>query len=72
MESKGGNKMSTAEKIKSHREARGLSQKGLAKLIKSLNQSQICKIENKTRKITDTDLKAIAKALDVNVSQLIG
>lgn len=64
--------MTTADKIKKLREEKKLSQNGLSLLVKTLSQSQICKIENGERRITDTDLLAISRALQVNVEDLIG
>lgn len=64
--------MTTAEKIKTIRESKNISQYKLAKLSKHLNQSQICKIENGSRKITDIDLSVISQALGVNILDLLG
>ncbi|OPX46330.1 helix-turn-helix domain protein [Ruminiclostridium hungatei] len=64
--------MTTAEKIKSLREIKGYSQINFAKKTKVFTQSQICKIENGNRKITDTDLSVLAQALGVSITELIG
>jgi transcriptional regulator with XRE-family HTH domain len=63
--------MSINENIKQKRCEIGLSQYELAIRVKSLNQSQISKIEQGIRTVTAEDLISIAKALDVSVSELI-
>lgn len=63
--------MSISEKIKQKRCEIGLSQYELALKVKSLNQSQISKIEQGSRNVTAEDLISIAKALNVPVSELI-
>lgn len=64
--------MKTGEKIKEVRESKDISQYGLAKAVKCLNQSQICKIENCTRKVTAEELNSISIALKVTMQELIG
>lgn len=64
--------MTTAEKIKEVRQAKGFSQSKFAKRTKVFNQSQISKIEKGDRRITDVDLIVIAKTLSVSVSELFG
>lgn len=64
--------MTTAEKIKALREIKGYSQIKFAKKTKVFTQSQICKIENGNRKITDYDLSIFAQALGVSMTDLIG
>lgn len=63
--------MKTGEKIRKIRNTNKLSQYALAKKTNCLTQSQISKIEKGSRKVTDVDLKIIAKALNVSVSELI-
>lgn len=63
--------MSTAKKIQEIRKNKGISQYKLAYLTKSLNQSQVSKIEKGYRKITETDLREISEALKVPISDLI-
>ena len=48
-----------------------INQYELAKKTGYLNQSQISKIEKGSRKVTDVDLKNIAKALGVPVETLL-
>jgi len=64
--------LTTAEKIKTCREDKGISQLKLANLSKQFNQSQISKIEKGDRKITDQDLISIANALGLKAVDLIG
>ena len=62
--------MSINQRIADLRKERGLSQYDLAEKLKSLNQSQLSKIENGNRKIYVQDLTEIAKALDVDVMEI--
>ena len=62
--------MSINQRIADLRKERGLSQYDLADKLKSLNQSQLSKIENGNRKIYVQDLTEIAKALDVDVMEI--
>lgn len=63
--------MNTGEKIKIIRNQKGLSQYTLAAKIGYLNQSQLSKIENGERRITDLDLMKISKALNVTIEDLV-
>lgn len=64
--------MSTGDKIRQIRKQNNLSQYALANKTKGyLNQSQIAKIEKGNRKITDIDLKVLAKALNISIEKLI-
>lgn len=58
-------------KIKGIRMKKNISQYELANKVKSLNQSQICKIENGNRYVRVNELKEIADALNVPITQLI-
>lgn len=58
-------------KIKEIRIKKNISQNKLAEKVEALNQSQICKIENGSRHIRVNELKQIADALDVPITQLI-
>lgn len=64
--------MEVGNRIKEIREEKQISQTKLAKEIKTLNQSQICKIENGDRTLKAEELMVIAKALGVAVTELIG
>lgn len=57
------------QKIKALREARALSQEDLAKLV-GVNHATIYRIENGKSKPHGITLRAIAKALKVNVEEL--
>lgn len=63
--------MEVGNRIKEVREQKQISQSKLAKEVKTLNQSQICKIENGDRTLKAEELVSIAKALNVQVSELI-
>lgn len=63
--------MKTGDKIRKIRNLNNLSQYDLAEKISYLTQSQISKIEKGSRKVTDVDLKNIAKALNVSVEELV-
>jgi len=63
--------MNTGEKIKNMRNQKGLSQYTLAEKIGHLTQSQLSKIENGERRITDLDLMGISKALNVTIEDLV-
>lgn len=58
--------------IKKIREARGMSQDELAKMVGFKSRSSINKIELGVNDITQSKLVAIAKALHVSVSELMG
>ncbi|CUU47024.1 helix-turn-helix domain-containing protein [Clostridium beijerinckii] len=63
--------MEVGNRIKELRKQKNMSQNSLAKKIKNLNQSQICKIENGDRSIKADELKEIAHALNIPVSELL-
>lgn len=63
--------MKVWNRIKEVREENNLSQSKLAEKIKSLNQSQICKIEKGNRSLKAEELKEIAYVLNVPISKLI-
>ncbi|AQR95517.1 helix-turn-helix domain-containing protein [Clostridium saccharoperbutylacetonicum] len=58
------------QKIKEIRIKKNISQFALARKLKSLNQSQICKIENGNRHVRVNELEQIAYALNVTIAQL--
>lgn len=58
-------------KIKEIRIKKNISQNQLAEKTDSLNQSQICKIENGNRHVRVNELNQIASALSVTITQLI-
>lgn len=58
-------------KIKEIRTKKNISQCELAEKVESLNQSQICKIENGSRYVRVNEVNQIAKALNVPITQLI-
>ncbi|WP_459476435.1 helix-turn-helix domain-containing protein [Clostridium saccharoperbutylacetonicum] len=59
------------QKIKEIRIEKNISQFALARKLKSLNQLQICKIENGNRYVRVNELEQIADALNVPITQLI-
>lgn len=59
------------KQIKTIRHNLNISQSELATRIKYLNQSQVSKIEKGDRKATAQDLIEIARALGVNVEEII-
>lgn len=63
--------MSICEQIRKIRSENGLSQYDLADRIKTLNQSQISKIEKGTRHLRAEELGPMAKALGVDASKLL-
>lgn len=63
--------MSTGKRIRQIRKDFHINQYQLAEKTGCLNQSQISKIEKGIRKVTDTDLINIAKALGVSVEVLL-
>lgn len=63
--------MKVGFRIKKVRQINGISQYELAEKIKSLNQSQICKIENGDRTLKVEELKIIADALNVSIVDLL-
>lgn len=62
--------MEVGLRIKKIREEKQISQTKLAKKVKTLNQSQICKIENGDRILKAEELINIAKALNVSVTEI--
>lgn len=58
-------------KIKEFRKKNNISQAALAKKIKTLNQSQICKIENGKRDIKVNEVTDMAKVFNISVSKII-
>lgn len=63
--------MKVGNRIKKIRSEFKISQYKLAKLTKTLNQSQISKIENGKRELKVEDLISISKALKIPVNELI-
>ncbi|WP_026883469.1 helix-turn-helix domain-containing protein [Clostridium akagii] len=63
--------MDVGSRIKEMREKQQISQIKLAKKLKILNQSQICKIENGKRGVKVEELTDIAKALGIPITQII-
>ncbi|MDU7365382.1 helix-turn-helix transcriptional regulator [Clostridium sp.] len=63
--------MEVGLRIKELREKKNISQVELAKKLKTLNQSQICKIENGQRALKACELSDIAEALNVSVIEII-
>ncbi len=63
--------MSICEQIRKARLDAGLSQYDLANKIKDLNQSQISKIENGTRKLKAEEIVPLAHALKVDTSKFL-
>lgn len=63
--------MEVGLRIKEIRELSNISQEKLAKKIKILNQSQICKIENGQRALKANELLKIADVLNVEITELI-
>ncbi|SKA82348.1 DNA-binding transcriptional regulator, XRE-family HTH domain [Caloramator quimbayensis] len=63
--------MEVGNRIKQIRKELKLSQYELAKLIKSLNQSQLSKIENGKRELKADELIQISKVLNIPVEKLI-
>lgn len=59
------------QKIKQIRKQHNLSQSELAKRTKIFNQSQISKIENNTRFLKANELKIIAEALGVSITEIL-
>ena len=62
--------MSTGEKIKIHRQNRGMSQIDLAKIM-GKSPVWLSKIEKEQREIRVSDLEKICKVLQVEVDQLL-
>jgi transcriptional regulator with XRE-family HTH domain len=62
--------MQLGKQIKTCREAKNISQQELANRLKYLNQSQVSKIEQGSRRVTVQDLMAISQALGVDASDL--
>lgn len=63
--------MQVGLRIKEIRELKNISQEGLARKIKILNQSQICKIENGQRALKINELAKIADVLNVSITDII-
>lgn len=63
--------MEVGLRIKKIREEKQISQTELARKVKTLNQSQICKIENGDRILKAEELISIAKALNVSVVEIM-
>ncbi|WP_422446616.1 helix-turn-helix domain-containing protein [Thermoanaerobacterium sp. DL9XJH110] len=59
------------QKIKQLRQQKKISQYELGKRTKIFNQSQISKIENNERYLKAEELKVIADALEVAVTELL-
>lgn len=59
------------ERIKLIRKEKGISQYQLAEKIQVLNQSQISKMENQSRKITAEELMLVAEALGVSAEDFM-
>jgi transcriptional regulator with XRE-family HTH domain len=60
-----------APHLKALREKKGLTQSGLGKLV-GLDQTHISRLENGTKGVSNEKLLAIAEALGVTVSDLLG
>lgn len=60
-----------APHLKDLRERKGLTQAGLGKLV-GLDQTHISRLENGTKGVSNEKLRAIAEALGVTVSDLLG
>jgi transcriptional regulator with XRE-family HTH domain len=60
-----------APHLKALRERKGLTQAGLGKLV-GLDQTHISRLENGTKGVSNEKLRAIAEALGVTVSDLLG
>ncbi len=69
------NKNIISEKLKTVREAKGLSQSNLAAKLQTMNinidQQMISKIEKNKRQVTDYELACIAKCLSVTPNDLL-
>lgn len=59
------------QRIKQLRKQHNLSQSELARRTKIFNQSQISKIENNTRVLKANELKIIAEALGVSITEIL-
>lgn len=64
--------MSVAENIRKRRKAIGMSQQELAELVGYANKSMICRIEKGMIDLPQSQLSAIARALDTTPSSLMG
>lgn len=58
------------DRVRSLRKSKGLSQRELARLI-GFNQSQVSKIEGGNRRVTEVEIKKLAKALHVSAASLL-
>lgn len=69
------NKNIIAETLKNMREKRGLSQSNLAAKLQTMNinidQQMISKIEKNKRQVTDYELAAICKCLNITPNELL-
>jgi len=63
--------MEVGLRIKEIRNEKQISQIELAKKLKTMNQSQICKIEKGQRILKAEELPELAKALGVTIVQLL-
>lgn len=63
--------MQVGLRIKMIRESNNISQEKLARKIKILNQSQICKIENGQRALKAIELAKIADVLNVPITEIM-
>lgn len=63
--------MEVGLRIKEIRELNNISQEKLARKIKILNQSQICKIESGQRTLKANELVIIANALNATITDII-
>lgn len=65
-----------SKRLKEMREKKGMSQADLAAKLQTMNinleQQAISKIENNTRQVTDYEVAAICKCLNVSFEWLIG
>lgn len=63
--------MEVGLRIREIRESNNISQSKLAKKIKILNQSQICKIEKGQRALKANELAKIADILNVSITEIM-
>ena len=71
----GTKKNMIGDKVKELRETRKMSQKDLSVMLELMGvyvcRGSISRIEDKSRTVTDIELFAIAKALEVDISELL-
>ena len=71
----GTKKNMIGDKVKELREIRKMSQKDLSVMLELMGvyvcRGSISRIEDKSRTVTDIELFAIAKALEVDISELL-